>query len=158
VHSWVVCLQPFSSNVISWVQSLQPPSSLDCGRPSTFNCNIRSDSPMARKFCPNWMGLCRLADQDPTFGFGLLVSSSVPSLGAVSSLWGYWQWGRCESEILTGRAEWVELQNDVSVNHGMRMPYSLKHYMYNRMPHATSTSCLQCFDTVGWAAGRASGL
>jgi len=25
------CLQPFGSNVISWVQSLQPPSSLDCG-------------------------------------------------------------------------------------------------------------------------------
>ena len=25
-------------------------------------------------------------------------------------------------------------------------------------PNALFASCLQCFDTVGWAAGRASGL
>jgi len=30
--------------------------------------------------CPNWMGLCQLADQDPTFGLGLLMACLVPSL------------------------------------------------------------------------------
>jgi len=31
VHLWAVCLQPFSSNVISWVQLLQPPPSWTVG-------------------------------------------------------------------------------------------------------------------------------
>ena len=32
VNLQAVCLQPFGSNIISWVQSLHPPSSLDCGQ------------------------------------------------------------------------------------------------------------------------------
>jgi len=31
-------------------------------------------------------------------------------------------------------------------------------YKVKKLQHGLGTKCLQCLDTVGWAAGRASGL
>ena len=47
-----ICLQPFASNVISWVQPLQPPSSLDCGQLLTCVTRHRaSTSTYSLTFC-----------------------------------------------------------------------------------------------------------
>jgi len=82
---------------------------------------------MVQQLGSRWLGqlgVCRLIDQDPSFGFGLLVASLVPSLGCCQQLVWCWQWGRSDSEVLTGRAKWDESQNDVNVNHRMQMPSS----------------------------------
>jgi len=50
MHLRAVCLQPFGSNVISWVQSLQPPSSLDCGQLLTI-CDIVYHLPQGHVGC-----------------------------------------------------------------------------------------------------------
>jgi len=113
------------SNVISWVH-LTIESwrwfALRLRDLRHFNCNIHSDSQMARKSLAGSSG--SLSARWPGSNLWIWSAGGIFSFHrsvAVSSLCGYSQWGRRESEVLTGRAEWDGSQNNVNVNHKTQM-------------------------------------
>jgi len=140
VHLRAVCLQPFGSIIISWVQlTIDSWWLVGWSLTSLFSTNMAISETTESWW---WFAL-RLRDlrhltkslagssgslsacwQGSTFGLGLLVASSVPSVGCCQYLRGYWQWGRHESEVLTRRTAWDDSQNDGNINHRTQMPSS----------------------------------
>jgi len=74
----------------------------------------------------------------------------------------------CFDEVLRKASSWVRHQRRVRITNVQSIDYKLKHdygthKLYNVPIHISlrvvhTKFCLQCFDAVGWAAGRASGL